>query len=69
MFGGAKDCGNFLAAESHGKYPLPSSITHEGTLYNHYFTGTKEVGFSWFFLVLLVLIFSSSQCPLLLKML
>ena len=34
---GAKDCGNFLAAQSHGAYPLPSSLTHEGALYSHYF--------------------------------
>lgn len=41
---GAKDCGSFLAAKSHRVYPSPSSITYEGTFYQHYFdvTPTKD---------------------------
>ena len=35
---GAKDCGNFLAAESHSSFPLSSSLSHEGALAGHYFS-------------------------------
>ena len=34
---GAKDCGSFLAAKGRSVFPTPSSITYEGTFYQHYF--------------------------------
>eukprot|EP00008_Paramoeba_atlantica_P005560 CAMPEP_0201494578 /NCGR_PEP_ID=MMETSP0151_2-20130828/48498_1 /ASSEMBLY_ACC=CAM_ASM_000257 /TAXON_ID=200890 /ORGANISM="Paramoeba atlantica, Strain 621/1 / CCAP 1560/9" /LENGTH=553 /DNA_ID=CAMNT_0047882937 /DNA_START=72 /DNA_END=1733 /DNA_ORIENTATION=+ len=41
---GAKDCGTFLQSKADALFPLPSSITHEGIFYQHYFDvpPTKE---------------------------
>eukprot|EP00009_Paramoeba_aestuarina_P002688 CAMPEP_0201515550 /NCGR_PEP_ID=MMETSP0161_2-20130828/7086_1 /ASSEMBLY_ACC=CAM_ASM_000251 /TAXON_ID=180227 /ORGANISM="Neoparamoeba aestuarina, Strain SoJaBio B1-5/56/2" /LENGTH=419 /DNA_ID=CAMNT_0047912405 /DNA_START=31 /DNA_END=1287 /DNA_ORIENTATION=- len=38
--GGAKDNNSFLASPLSAPYPLPSSLSHEGTLYSHFFPVT-----------------------------